>query len=327
MGEWENGRMGEWENGRMEASSRGDWDSGSMDSVPDPDSSTPPLSHSPDPPFSHSPDSPFSHSPTPPFSHSPAPPLSHSSSPFPRVTVIGIKVDNVSEDEALSLIDGWVDGGAPAYMAVVNAAKLVSARRHDQLRRALLSAGLVTADGMSVVWASRLLGSPLKERVTGIDMFERLIGHAARRGASVYLMGGRDEAVDGTVNRFTREYPELKVAGYRNGYFDAAETGAVVEQIRQSGAELLFVAMGSPMQEIFIASNLEATGARFALGVGGAFDHLSGLSRRAPVWMQRAGLEWLYRLLSEPRRLWRRYLIGNLLFTCLLAKQLVSRSR
>jgi N-acetylglucosaminyldiphosphoundecaprenol N-acetyl-beta-D-mannosaminyltransferase len=119
----------------------------------------------------------------------------------------------------------------------------------------------------------------------------------------------------------------MKVAGYRNGYFASGETAAVVEQIRQSGAELLFVAMGSPVQEIFIASNLIATGARFALGVGGAFDHLSGLSRRAPKWMQRAGLEWLYRLLSEPRRLWRRYLIGNLLFTCLVAKQFVSRPR
>ena len=285
--------MGEWESGRMRERKRareGNWDSGRM-GVADSDSPTPPLSHS-----------------------------SH----FPRVTVVGIAVDNVSEDEALSLIEECIDGVAPAFMAVVNAAKLVSARRDDDLRNALMSADLVTADGMSVVWASRLLGSPLKERVTGIDMFERLIGHAARRGASVYLLGGRDEAVGGIVTRFRREYPNLRVAGYRNGYFKAAEAGAVVEQIKQSGAELLFVAMGSPMQEIWIASNLAATGARFALGVGGAFDHLSGLSRRAPGWMQQAGVEWLYRLLSEPRRLWRRYLIGNLRFTWLVAKQLVS---
>ena len=246
----------------------GDWDSVRMDGVPDSDS------------------------PTLPLPHSPILPLSHSSSPFSRVTLIGIKVDNVSEDEALSLIDEWVDGAAPVYMAVVNAAKLVSARRDEQLRQALMSADLVTADGMSVVWASRLLGSPLKERVTGIDLFERLIGHAARRGASVYFLGGRDEAVGGMVTRFKREHPDLKVAGYRNGYFAAEETAAVVEQVRQSSAELLFVAMGSPMQEIWIASNLAATGVRFALGVGGAFDHLSGLSRRAPGWMQRSGMEW-----------------------------------
>ena len=256
-------------------------------------------------------------------SHTPTPPPS----PFDRVTVVGIKVDNVDEDEAISLIDTWIDGATPAYIAVVNAAKLVSARRNNELRRALMGADLITADGMSVVWASRLLGSPLKERVTGIDMFERLIGHAARRSASVYLLGGRDEAVGRIVKRFRGEYPNLKVAGYRNGYFTAAEADEVVEQIKQSGAELLFVAMGSPRQEIWIASNLAATGARFALGVGGAFDHLSGLSRRAPRWMQQTGMEWLYRLLSEPRRLWRRYLIGNVVFTWLVAKQLVSRTR
>ena len=260
-----------------------------------------------------------------PNSHPPTLPPSPSS--FARVTVAGIKVDNVDEDEAISMVDKWIDGPAAAYIAVVNAAKLVSAGRNSELRQALIGADLVTADGMSVVWASRLLGSPLKERVTGIDMFERLIGHAERRGSSVYLLGGRDEAVGRIVTRFRREYPNLKVAGYRNGYFAAAEADEVVERIRRSGAELLFVAMGSPRQEIWIASNLAATGARFALGVGGAFDHLSGLSRRAPRWMQQAGMEWLYRLLSEPRRLWRRYLIGNLLFTWLVAKQLVSRSR
>ncbi len=304
-----------------------DWDSGRMGGVPDSDSPTPPFSHAPTLQHVQTPTPPLSHSPTPPLSHSPTLPLSHSSSSFTRVTVLGIKVDNASEDEAFSLIDAWIDGAAPTYMAVVNAAKLVSARRDDDLRQALMDADLVTADGMSVVWASRLLRSPLKERVTGIDMFERLIGHAARRGASVYLLGGRDEAVGGIVARFRREYPNLRVAGYRNGYFTGAEAVGVAEQIRRSEAELLFVAMGSPMQEIWIASNLAATGARFALGVGGAFDHLSGLSRRAPRWVQQAGMEWLYRLLSEPRRLWRRYLIGNLLFTWLVAKQLVSRPR
>jgi N-acetylglucosaminyldiphosphoundecaprenol N-acetyl-beta-D-mannosaminyltransferase len=233
----------------------------------------------------------------------------------------------VTEDEAISLIDGWIGGTTPVYMAVVNAAKVVLARRDAGLRQALMTADLITADGMSVVWASRLLGSPLKERVTGIDLFEKLVGHAARRGASVYFLGASDEAVGGIVTRFRHEYPDLRVAGYRNGYFPAAEMDEVVRQIRESEAELLFVAMGSPRQEIWIASNLAATGARFALGVGGAFDHLSGLSRRAPILMQQMGMEWLYRLLSEPRRLWRRYLIGNLLFTWLVAKQLASRSR
>jgi N-acetylglucosaminyldiphosphoundecaprenol N-acetyl-beta-D-mannosaminyltransferase len=212
-------------------------------------------------------------------------------------------------------------------MIVVNAAKLVEAARNEELRRALMNADLVTADGMSVVWASRLLGRPLKQRVTGIDLFERLVKNAAARSASVYFLGASDESVLGVVERFTREYPNLKLAGYRNGYFAKAEAEGVAEEIRRSRADLLFVAMGSPKQDTWIPLHIAATGVRFALGVGGAFDHLSGLSRRAPKWMQRSGLEWLFRLVTEPRRLWRRYLMGNSMFIWLVAKQLVGRDR
>ncbi|HVG18587.1 MAG TPA: WecB/TagA/CpsF family glycosyltransferase, partial [Blastocatellia bacterium] len=133
--------------------------------------------------------------------------------------------------------------------------------------------------------------------------------------------GARDEAVRRLVERFTLRHPGLRLAGYRNGYFHPSESSAVAETIRRSRADLLFVAMGSPAQEYWIASNLASTGARFALGVGGSFDHLSGLARRAPRWMRRAGFEWLYRLLREPRRLWRRYLVGNTAFVWLVIKQ------
>jgi N-acetylglucosaminyldiphosphoundecaprenol N-acetyl-beta-D-mannosaminyltransferase len=126
------------------------------------------------------------------------------------------------------------------------------------------------------------------------------------------------------IERFTDRHPNLQVAGYRNGYFKAEESGEIAEQIRGSAADLLFVAMGSPAQERWIASNLARAGVRFALGVGGSFDHLSGQARRAPVWMQRAGIEWLHRLMREPRRLWRRYLIGNTLFIWLVARQAFS---
>jgi N-acetylglucosaminyldiphosphoundecaprenol N-acetyl-beta-D-mannosaminyltransferase len=195
------------------------------------------------------------------------------------------------------------------------------------LRERLDKAAIVTADGMSVVWASRLLGKPLKQRVTGIDLFERLVGHAARRGLSVYFLGARDASVRGVVSHFTSRFADLRVAGYRNGYFDPSESEDVADAVRRSCADLLFVAMGSPAQENWIERHLQATGARFALGVGGSFDHLSGLQRRAPAWMQRAGLEWLHRLAREPRRLWRRYLIGNTLFVWLVVKQMISRER
>jgi N-acetylglucosaminyldiphosphoundecaprenol N-acetyl-beta-D-mannosaminyltransferase len=259
-----------------------------------------------------------------PLAVSESPPRADSSH-FTRIRIAGAQINNVTQDEALSLIDGWIQHPGSRYMVVVNAAKLVEANRNEELRRAIMNADLVTADGMSVVWASRLLGRPLKERVTGIDLFERLVGKAAARGSSVYFLGAHDESVRGVVERFTREYPGLKVAGCRNGYFTTAEADSVAEEIRRSGADLLFAAMGSPRQDIWIPSHIVATGVRFALGVGGSFDHLSGRSRRAPKWMQRAGLEWLFRLLMEPRRLWRRYLVGNSIFIWLVAKQLMGR--
>jgi N-acetylglucosaminyldiphosphoundecaprenol N-acetyl-beta-D-mannosaminyltransferase len=241
--------------------------------------------------------------------------------PRQRITIAGVDVDNLSQDEAIAAVDRLVGGGCCCYLAVVNAAKVVAAQRDSRLRDALLAADIVTADGMSVVWASRLLGRPLKDRVTGIDLFARLVGHAADRGWSVYFLGARDDSVAGVAGRFEQKYPGLNVAGYRNGYFSTAESAAVADKIRASGTDLLFVAMGSPEQEFWIAENLSRTGARFAMGVGGSFDHLSGRARRAPEWMQRAGLEWLYRLLREPRRMWRRYLIGNSVFVWLVAKQ------
>ena len=244
-----------------------------------------------------------------------------------RVNVAGVYVDNLSEDETLSRIGELIAGGGSHYMTVVNAAKVVAARRDSELRDRLAKAALVTADGMSVVWASRLVGDPLKQRVTGIDLFERLVGYAAARGLSVYFFGARDQSVRGVVERFTARFPGLRVAGYRDGYFDAAQEAEIARQIRRSKADLLFVALGSPRQEEWIGRHLDATGARFALGVGGSFDHLSGLQRRAPAWMQRAGLEWLHRVAREPRRLWRRYLVGNTLFVWLVAKQMLARDR
>ena len=239
----------------------------------------------------------------------------------PRVNVTGIEVDNLSEEEAVAAVAQLVEAGGPHYLCVVNAAKAVAAGRDTRLRDVLGKAALVTADGMSVVWAARWLGRPLKGRVTGIDLFERLVAEAAARGWSVFFFGAREESVRGVTERFGREHQSLRVAGWRNGYFDAAESPAVADQIRRSNADLLFVAMGSPAQEYWIAENLERTGVRFAMGVGGSFDHLSGRKPRAPLWMQRRGLEWLFRFLSEPRRLWRRYLIGNAQFLRLVMRQ------
>jgi len=253
------------------------------------------------------------------------PPFSPNQSPdsaSQRLMIAGIPIANLSEDETVARIDELISVGGPHFGAVVNAAKVVAAEHEPKLKCALVDADFVTADGMSVVWAARLLGLPLKQRVTGIDLFERLLAHAAEQGLSVYFLGARENSVRGVVEFSKRRHPSLRIAGYHNGYFEESENEFICDEIMSSCADLLFVAMGSPKQELWIASNLLATGVRFALGVGGSFDHLSGRVRRAPIWMQKRGLEWLHRFVQEPTRLWRRYLIGNLAFTLLIVRQL-----
>ena len=236
-------------------------------------------------------------------------------------SISGIRIDNLTQQETIEKIGELIANGDAHFMAVVNAAKIVAATRDKELLEILQRADIVTADGMSVVWASQFLRQPLKERVTGIDTFAGLVEYAAERGLAVYFFGAHEESVKQVVKKFQSRYPKLRVAGYRNGYFAAEENEAIVAEIKHSGADLLFVAMGSPAQERWIAANLKATGVKFALGVGGSFDHISGRVRRAPRWMQRSGLEWLHRLALEPRRLWRRYLIGNTRFVRLVIKQ------
>jgi len=210
-------------------------------------------------------------------------------------------------------------------MFVINASKMVLAQRDEELKRILYSADLVTADGMSVVWASHLFGSALKERITGIDTLHRLVDHAAERGYSVYFLGATNESLLATVEYFRRIYPDLKIAGYHDGYFRNDQE--VIDDIRRCAPDILFVGMGSPAQEKWLSKNLQQLGVPFSMGVGGSFDHIGGRLKRAPLWMQRAGLEWLFRLLQEPRRLWKRYLIGNSAFIWIIIKEFFSSKK
>jgi N-acetylglucosaminyldiphosphoundecaprenol N-acetyl-beta-D-mannosaminyltransferase len=245
------------------------------------------------------------------------------SSDCEKVCVAGISIANVTETEALARIEKMIETGEPHYMVVVNAAKTVAAHRDPDLRNIVARADLVTADGMSVIWASKFLRKPLKQRVTGIDLMAHLIGRAEEAGWSIFFLGARDETVRELATRISAQHPRLRIAGWQNGYFPLKESPKIAAQISNTRADVLFVAMGSPAQEKWISKNIDRTGVKFALGVGGAFDHLSGIAKRAPLWMQRAGLEWMYRLVREPRRLWKRYLVGNTMFLYLvLSRQL-----
>jgi N-acetylglucosaminyldiphosphoundecaprenol N-acetyl-beta-D-mannosaminyltransferase len=231
-----------------------------------------------------------------------------------RVEFMGCPFDRVTLDQAVERCEEFVHSGRPHRLVVVNAAKIVKMDQDPRLGEIVRSADLITADGMSVVWASRLLRQPLPERVAGVDLMERLVERAAAKDHRVYFFGAREEVVQHTVATYQRRYPALQVAGWRDGYFDPQDEGTIVAQIRDSRPDILFVALGTPAKEYWIARHLGALGVPVCHGVGGGFDVVAGLVKRAPLWVQRAGMEWLWRTLQEPRRMWKRYLTTNTLF-------------
>jgi len=243
----------------------------------------------------------------------------------PAITMMGCRIDNLSMEETLVRIEEFIRSGQPHQHVVVNVDKLVKASRDPDLRRIVNDCALVNADGMPVVWASRLLGKPLKERVAGIDLFEALMRRAGEKRWRVFLLGAREEVVSAVADTYRRRYPDLAIAGWRNGYWTNEEEAQVAEQVRASGADLLFVAISSPKKEQFLGRWQAEMRIPFAMGVGGSFDVAIGRVRRAPRWMQRAGLEWFYRFLQEPRRMFRRYFIDDMAFVWLLIKEAAGR--
>ena len=242
------------------------------------------------------------------------------------ITLMGCRIDNLSMEETLVRIEEFIRSGKPHQHVVVNVDKLVKASRDPELRRIVNECALVNADGMPVVWASRLLGKPLKERVAGIDLFEALMRRAGEKGWRVFLLGAREEVVAAVAETYRQRYPQLAIAGWRNGYWKGElEEAQVAEQVRASGADLLFVAISSPKKEQFLGRWQAEMKIPFAMGVGGTFDVAIGLVKRAPRWMQRAGLEWFYRFLQEPRRMFRRYFIDDMAFIWLFIKEAAGR--
>jgi N-acetylglucosaminyldiphosphoundecaprenol N-acetyl-beta-D-mannosaminyltransferase len=241
------------------------------------------------------------------------------------VTVAGVPVHAVDVRGALAQIDGFIRTRAPHYNIAINAAKVVGYQEDASLRDAIDGAHLLTIDGQAVVWAARALGQAVPERVAGADLMEELLAHSARRGYSVYLFGAEQDVVEECVARAKQLYPALAIAGYRNGYFKAEDKAAIVAAIRDARPDILFLGFGSPTKEYFMKTHYRELGVPFVMGVGGTFDVFAGRVSRAPRWMQRSGLEWSYRLAQEPRRMWKRYLVGNTRFLSLVARDLWKR--
>ena len=226
------------------------------------------------------------------------------------IAILGVPFDNITTQDALRLIDGMILSRRPHYLATANVDFLVQALHDIELRRILFDAHLVLCDGTPLVWASKLLGNPLPERVAGSDVVPLLLGVAAEKGYRPFFLGSDPETLEIAVARVKEKYPKLELAGYYSPPFNKLlemDHDAIRDRIIQSRPDLLFVGFGCPKQEKWINMHYRSLGVPVAFGVGGTFDFLAGTLARAPRWMQKSGTEWIFRLAQEPRRLFARY--------------------
>jgi N-acetylglucosaminyldiphosphoundecaprenol N-acetyl-beta-D-mannosaminyltransferase len=240
--------------------------------------------------------------------------------------LLGTSFDVVDMDAAVARCLELCRGPRASHTIITaNASHLCMMRRDPDLARAFQAGHMTVADGMSVVWALRALGQPVPERVAGVDLMERLLAEAGTHRLRVYFLGAKREVVTKLAAETKARYPGIEITGVRDGYFGPSDHDAIVEDIRASGAHMLFLGMPSPFKEKWVESYRDRLEVPVIMGVGGAFDVLAGFIKRAPVWAQSAGLEWFWRLLMEPRKLWKRYLTSNSEFVWLAGREIVAR--
>jgi N-acetylglucosaminyldiphosphoundecaprenol N-acetyl-beta-D-mannosaminyltransferase len=240
--------------------------------------------------------------------------------------LFGIAITNRTYEDVCDQLDRHIATGNAGFVVTPNVNHVCLCYRNPVFKEAYQRAFLALPDGIPILWASRLLGVPLKVKLSGSDMVPRLCAFAAEQGYSVFFLGGAPGTADRSAEIMKERHPALKVAGTYCPPFgfekDPAQLAETLAAVREAAPVFCFVALGSPKQELFMANHHEQLGAQVSIGIGAAFDFISGRVKRAPVWMQHAGLEWLWRLLQEPRRLWRRYLVEDLVFFKILWREL-----
>ena len=245
--------------------------------------------------------------------------------PPQRTRLMWLGIDNVSFDEALDGIVALCRRPGPAFVVTPNVDHFMRARKNSNLREIYERADLVLADGMPVLWAARLLGRQLKEKVSGSDLLAAICERAARERLRVFLLGGAPGIADQVARAMCERYHGLPIAGTNSPEVNCDGTStdddATFRVINDARPDIVFVAFGCPKQEWWMARNHQRLGGAVCIGVGAALDFAAGVQRRAPRWMQRAGLEWSWRLLREPRRLWRRYIVDDLPFFWWMARE------
>jgi N-acetylglucosaminyldiphosphoundecaprenol N-acetyl-beta-D-mannosaminyltransferase len=246
-----------------------------------------------------------------------------------KVCVLGVDVSAITQHDAVAQIERWIARRQQNYVCITGAHGVIASRDDPNLRRILNSAGLTTPDGMPLVWMGHALGHKHTRRVYGPDLMRALSEVSARRGYRQYYYGGADKVAERLANTLARSYRGLQVAGHFCPPFRAltsAEDEAVVNTINAAKPDIVWVGLSTPKQEYWMAAHIGRIEAPIMIGVGAAFDFLAGLKPQAPAWMQQSGLEWSYRLATEPRRLWRRYLSIVPRFLVLAAWQLMKTS-
>ncbi len=242
------------------------------------------------------------------------------------IDIFNIRINPLRRSEFLSIIESGIRNGCQIAQFGVNSATINDIVRNKDFRITIENADLVHIDGMSVVWALRSFGFDIPERVATPDLADDVLAMADRGRMSVFLFGAREDILSLCRQNIEEKYPGLLIVGCRNGYYRPDEEKEINKMINNASPDILLLGMSSPKKELFYDSYRHKLDARYILGVGGYFDIMSGLIRRAPQWMQNAGLEWLFRLLQEPRRLWKRYLIGIFQFFWLVIKEKFRRA-
>lgn len=217
-----------------------------------------------------------------------------------RIDILGIGFDNVSFDEALDKGYALLTSDAPSYIVTPNSEIVYDSLTNSEYAGILNGAGLVLPDGIGVIYASRILGRPLKQKVAGIDFGKALAGRMAETGKKLYLFGSKPGIAEAAAEKLVSEFPDLIICGCHNGYF--SDDGPIIEDIRNSGADCVFVCLGAPKQELWMHEHLHDTGAKLMIGLGGSLDGFAGTVKRAPDIFIKLGLEWFYRLIKEPWR-------------------------
>jgi len=244
-----------------------------------------------------------------------------------RVTILNTEIDVLTVKETIALVEKYINTKTPLHLMGVNADKINEVNSNELMKEIVNKCGIINADGASVIMASKFLKKPLPERVAGVDLMMDLVDLSNKKGYSIYLLGAKQEVVEKTADVLKEKYSNLDIKGIRNGYFKREEWPEISSKIKELNPDLVFVGITSPMKEYVIEFLQNDGNNAVFMGVGGSFDVISGNIPRAPKWMQKMNLEWLFRVMQEPKRLFKRYFVGNWKFVKSVLRERVSKKR